>query len=171
MKAARKLTSAVRPMPEGYHTVTPYLTLRGADKAIEFYKKAFGAEVLDRLSGPDGKRVMHAALRIGDSAIFLSDEFPEMDARAPETLGGTTICIYLYVPDVDQAFRRAVDAGATVKRPPENAFWGDRYASIADPFGYRWDLATHVEDVPPEEIKRRGEAFFKEMGSKPQNPS
>ncbi len=167
MKEARKLTRAVAPIPEGYHTVTATLTVRGADKAIEFYRKAFGAELLDRMTTPDGKAVVHAALKIGDSRMFLCDELPDMAARAPQSLGGTTSTVYLDVRNVDEAFRKAVSAGATVKMPVENAFWGDRFGSVADPFGYTWDLATHVEDVPPDEMKKRGEAFIKEMMSKP----
>lgn len=165
MKAARKLSRAVEPIPEGYHTVTPALTIRGAGKAIDFYKKAFGAKLLDRVDGPDGKSVMHAALQIGDSRIFLGDEMPGMGCRSPETLGGTHSSIYLYVKDVDDAVKKAVDAGATVRMPVENAFWGDRFGSIADPFGNIWDLATHVEDVPPDELRKRAEAFVKEMAS------
>ncbi len=166
MKAARKLAKAVAPVPEGYHTVTVCLTVRGAGKAIEFYRKAFGAEVLDRMDGPDGKSVMHAVLKIGDSRIFIGDEFPGMGGRAPETLGGTTSTFYLYVKDVDAAVKKAVAAGGTLKNPVENAFWGDRFGTVADPFGYIWDLATHVEDVPPDEIRKRGESFMKDMASK-----
>ncbi len=165
MKEARKLSRAVEPVPEGYHTVTAALTIRGAGKAIEFYKKAFGARVLDRVDGPDGRSVMHAALQIGDSRIFLGDEMPGMGCRSPETLGGTSSSFYLYVKDVDSAVKKAVDAGATLKRPVENAFWGDRFGSVADPFGYTWDMATHVEDVPPDEMRKRAQAFVKEMTS------
>ncbi len=171
MKAARKLGKVVEPIPEGYHTVTTCLTVRGADKAIEFYKKALGAELLDRMPAPDGKSVMHATLKIGDSRIFICDEIPGMGCRSPESLGGATSTFYLYVKNVDEAFRKAVNAGGTVKRPVENLFWGDRFGSIADPFGYQWDLATHIEDVPPEELRKRGEAFFREMASKSRNPS
>jgi len=163
MKAARKVTLAVKPIPEGYHTITPFLTVRGADRAIDFYRKAFGAEVLGRMNGPDGKTVMHAELKIGDSRIFLGDEIPGMDCSSPETLGGSPSGFYLYVRDVDEAFRKAVAAGATVKRPLENMFWGDRTGSLQDPFGHKWDLATRVEDVPPDEMKRRGAEFFKKM--------
>ncbi len=165
MKPARKLSAAVSPIPEGYHTVTPGLTIRGAARAIDFYKKAFGAQVLDRVDGPDGKSVMHAALQIGDSRIFLNDEMPGMGCRSPETLGGTSSSFYLYVKDVDSAVKRAIDAGATLKKPVENMFWGDRFGSISDPFGYTWDLATRVEDVTPDELKKRAAAFVKEMTS------
>lgn len=163
MKSARKLNVAVKPIPEGYHTITPFLTVRGADRAIDFYRRAFGAEELGRMHGPDGKTVMHAELKIGNSRFFLCDEVPGMDCRSPETLGGSPTGIYLYVRDVDAAFRRAVDAGANVKRPLEDMFWGDRTGSVLDPFGYTWDLATRREEVSPEEMKRRGEEFFKRM--------
>ncbi len=165
MKAARKLSRAVEPIPEGYHTVTEALTIRGAGKAIEFYKKAFGAQVVDRVDGPDGKGVMHAALQIGDSRIFVADEMPGMGCRSPETLGGTSSSFYLYVKDVDNAVKKAIEAGATLKRPVENMFWGDRFGSVADPFGYTWDMATRVEDVPPDELKTRATAFVKKMTS------
>jgi PhnB protein len=164
MKEARKFALAVKPIPEGYHSITPYLTVRGADRAIDFYRRAFGAEELFRLNGPDGKTVMHAELKIGDSRFFLGDEVPGMDGRSPETLGGSPSGIYLYVKDVDEAFRKAVAAGATVKRSLEDMFWGDRTGSVLDPFGHTWDLATRREDVPPEEMKRRGNEFFKKMG-------
>ncbi len=165
MKPARKLSAAVSPIPEGYHTVTAALTIRGAARAIDFYKKAFGAQVLDRVDGPDGKSVMHAALQVGDSRIFLSDEMPGMGCRSPETLGGTSSSFYLYVKDADSAVKKAIDAGATLKKPVENMFWGDRFGSIGDPFGYTWDMATRVEDVTPDELKKRAAAFVKEMSS------
>jgi PhnB protein len=163
MKAAKKLTVAVKPIPEGYHSITPHLTVRGADRAIDFYRRAFGAEELGRMHGPDRKTVMHAELKIGDSRFFLCDEVPEMGSRSPQTLGGSPSGIYLYVRDVDETFRKAVDAGATVKRPVEDMFWGDRTGSVLDPFGHTWDLATHREDVPPEEIERRSGEFFRKM--------
>lgn len=164
MKAAkRKLAPAVGPIPDGYHSITPHLTVRGADRAIEFYRKAFGAEELFRLTGPDGKSVMHAELKIGDSRFFLGDELPGMGCSSPETLGGSPSGIYLYVRDVDEVFRKAVDAGATVNRPLENMFWGDRTGTVKDPFGHTWDLATRREEVPPDEMKRRGEEFARNM--------
>jgi len=163
MKEARKFALAVKPIPEGYHSITPYLTVRGADRAIDFYRRAFGAEELARLNGPDGKTVMHAELKIGDSRFFLGDEVAGMGCRSAETLGGSPSGIYLYVKDVDEAFRKAVAAGATVKTPLEDMFWGDRTGSVIDPFGNTWDLATRREDVPPEEMKRRGHEFFKKM--------
>jgi len=163
MKAARKMSAAVKPIPEGYHSITPFLTVRYADQAIDFYRRAFGAEELGRMHSPDGKFVMHAELKIGDSLFFLCDEVPEMECRSPETLGGSPTGIYLYVRDVDETFRKAVEAGATVKRPLEDMFWGDRTGSVTDPFGHSWDLATHREDVSPEEMNRRGKEFFKTM--------
>src|SRR5512141_2870482 len=163
MKAAKKFALTVKPIPEGYHSITPYLTVRGADRAIEFYRRAFGAEELFRLNGPDGKTVMHAELKIGDSRFFLGDEVPGMGCRSAETLGGSPTGIYLYVRDVDETFRNAVAAGATVKTPLEDMFWGDRTGSVLDPFGNTWDLASRREDVPPEEMKRRGTEFFKKM--------
>ena len=164
MKEARKLTVAVKPIPEGYHSITPMLTVRGAARAIDFYRRAFGAEELGRMNGPDGKTVLHAELKIGDSRLFLGDEIPGTDCqRSPQTLGGSPTGIYLYVRDVDETFHKAVAAGATVKRPLEDMFWGDRTGSVLDPFGHTWDLATHREEVPPKEMKRRGEEFFRKM--------
>ncbi|HEY3488989.1 MAG TPA: VOC family protein [Candidatus Deferrimicrobiaceae bacterium] len=166
MKTASVLREAVLAVPEGYHTVTTCLVIKGAGKAIEFYKKALGAKLLSRMDTPDGKAVAHAILQIGDSRIFLSDEFPGMGARSPESLGGATSSIYLYVEDVDKAFRKAIGAGGKLIHPVNDAFWGDRTGTFADPFGYQWDLATHVEEVSPAEMTKRGEAFFKEMATK-----
>lgn len=163
MTTARKLQVAVSPIPEGFHTVTTCLTVKGADAAIEFYKKAFGAVLLDRMNAPDGKTVVHASLKIGDSIIFLGDEIPGFEARSPGSLGASSSSIYLYVKDADAAFRRAVEAGGVVKHEPGNMFWGDRCGTILDPFGFHWDLATHVEDVPPEEMRKRGEKFMAGM--------
>jgi PhnB protein len=151
------MATKVKPIPEGYHTLTPYLTVRGASDAISFYKKAFGAEEIVRMPMPDG-RVGHAELQIGDSRLMMADEMPEMgDAvtQSPRTLGGATAGMCLYVPDVDALFQRAVDAGAKAKRPLTNQFYGDRSAVVEDPFGHLWTLATHVEDVSPEEMKKR----------------
>ncbi|HEY6097208.1 MAG TPA: VOC family protein [Candidatus Deferrimicrobium sp.] len=164
MKAARKMSVAVKPIPSGYHSITPFLTVRYAAQAIDFYRRAFGAEELARMYGLDGKTVMHAELKIGDSRFFLGDEVPGMDCRSPQTLGGSPAGIYLYVRDVDEAFRKAIEAGATVKRPLEDMFWGDRTGSVLDPYGHTWDLATRKENLPPEEMKRRGEEFFRKMG-------
>jgi PhnB protein len=151
------MAGKVKPVPEGYRTVTPYLSIRGAGEAIAFYKKAFGAIEKVRMDMPGGK-VGHAELEIGDSMIMLADEFPEMPdivARSPKTLGGTSFGINLYVEDVDTRFKQAVEAGATVKRPLVDQFYGDRNGTIEDPFGHVWTLSTHVEDVSPAEMERR----------------
>ncbi len=157
------MTKHAKSIPEGYHTLTPYLVVRGASQAIEFYKRAFGAEELMRMPGPDGKSIMHADLRIGDSRIFLSDEFPDMGCRSPQSLGGTASSLHLYVEDVDAAFKRAVEAGAQVRMPVADMFWGDRYGKLLDPFGHEWGMATHKEDLTPEEIRERANAFFAQM--------
>ena len=147
----------VKPVPDGYHTITPYISVKGAARALAFYKDAFGAEELYRLDMPDG-RVGHAEIRIGDSRLMLADEMPEMpDAvtRSPQTLGATTTGLSLYVDDVDARFARAVAAGAKMKRPVTNQFYGDRSGTLEDPFGHIWTIGTHVEDVSPEEMQRR----------------
>ena len=148
---------AVKPIPDGYHSVTPYLIVDGAARAIGFYQKAFGAEEMVRMPGPDG-RIGHAELRLGSSVIMLADENPGANARGPGSVGGTPVMLMLYVEDVDRVFARAVAEGATVERPLANQFYGDRTGGIVDPFGHRWYLATHVEDVSHEEMKRRMEA-------------
>ena len=150
----------VKPIPDGYHSITPYLCCDGASAAIDFYKRAFGATERLRMDAPGGK-VGHAELEIGDSVIMLADEFPEMDFRAPKGGGGTPVNLHLYVDDVDATFARAVKEGARVLRPLEDKFYGDRSGSLADPFGHVWHLATHTEDLSPEEMKRRGEAEAK----------
>ena len=155
---------AVSPIPAGYHTVTPHLAIRGAAKAIEFYKKAFGAVEVMLMPGPDGKSIAHAEIKIGNSMVMLADEWPGMRVASPEKFGGTTCSVMLYVPDVDAAFKRAVDAGATVSMPLMNMFWGDRFGKVTDPFGHEWAIATHVEDVTPEECARRGVEAMKHMG-------
>lgn len=145
---------AVNPIPEGYHTVTPYLIVTGATAALEFYVKAFGATELMRLPGPDGK-VMHAEFKIGDSPIMLADECPEMNAKSPQSYGGSPVSILLYVEDVDTLFKQALDAGSKEMRPVQDQFYGDRMGTLEDPFGHTWTLATHIEDVTPEEITQR----------------
>jgi PhnB protein len=147
----------VNPIPEGYHSVTPYLVVDDAKAAIDFYARAFGAEEMFRL--PMGERIGHAEIRIRDSVIMLADEFPEMGHLGPNSRGGTTVSLMIYVEDVDSAFRKALDAGATEKRPVEDQFWGDRMGTLTDPFGHMWSLATHVEEVPPEEMQRRMAQF------------
>ena len=156
----------VKHIPDGYSAVTPYITVKGGSKAIEFYKRAFGAQEGDRMTGPDGESVMHTELKIGDSMVMLSDELPQMGSRSPQTLGGTTAGIFLYVPDVDAAFKRAIDAGAEAIMPPADMFWGDRFGKLVDPFGHEWAVATHKEDLSREEIHKRGAAFTAAM-SKP----
>lgn len=145
--------SQVNPIPEGMHSVTPYLTCAGASDAIAFYIKAFGATELMRLPGPKGT-IMHAQIKIGDSAIMLGEECQERNALGPKARKGTSVTMHLYVNDVDTAFAKAVAAGATVKMPLEDMFWGDRYGVLEDPFGHQWSLATHVRDVSPEEMQQ-----------------
>jgi PhnB protein len=150
---------AVKPVPEGYHTLTPVLTVDGAARAIDFYTRAFGARELGRAMAPDGQRLWHAELQIGDSRLMLSDEFPELGgSRGPRALGGASGSLHLYVADVDAFFQRAVDAGATVEMALENQFWGDRYGKLGDPFGHTWGVASHIEDLTEEEQRRRLEA-------------
>lgn len=151
-----------KAVPDGYHTATPYLIVNGAAQAIDFYKKAFDATELFRMAGPDG-RVGHAEIRIGDSVIMLADETPDMGYRSPRSLGGAAVSTMLYVEDVDDRFNRAVAAGAQVQRPLANQFYGDRSGTLEDPFGHVWTIATHVEDVPPDEMKRRMESFTKQQ--------
>ena len=153
-----------KPIPEGYHTITPMFVLKNSRKAIEFYKKAFGATEKHVMPGPDGKGVMHAEIKIGDSTIMLGDENPECTNKSAETMGGSPISLYLYVKDVDAAFQRAVSAGGTSRMPVQDMFWGDRVGSLQDPFGYSWTLATHVADVSPEEMARGAEAMFAGAG-------
>ena len=157
------MTPTARAIPEGMHTVTPHLVIRGAAQAIEFYKQAFGAEELMRMTAPDGKSVIHAELRIGDSIIFLADESPGMGCRAPESLGGTTTTLNLYVDAVDAAFERAVKAGSKVTMPVADMFWGDRYGMLTDPFGHSWAMATHKEDLTTQEMEERAKAFYASM--------
>ena len=148
------MASKVNPVPEGYHTVTPYLCIRAAAKALDFYARAFGAQEKVRMPGPDGK-VMHAEILIGDSMVMLGEENPAQNAKSPEAFGGTPVSIMLYVPDVDAVFKKATAAGAKADAPPADMFWGDRYGKLTDPFGHSWGIATHVEDVTPEEMKKR----------------
>lgn len=153
------MSKSTKPVPERYRTVTPYLMVRRAEQAIEFYKRAFNAKERGRMQGPDG-RVMHAELQIGDSVVFLCDEFPEMGGKSPEALKGSPVSLFLYVENVDDWFARAVNAGATVKTPVEDQFWGDRWGTLTDPFGHEWQVATHVEDVSQEELEKRSAALF-----------
>jgi PhnB protein len=153
--------SAVKSVPEGYHSATPYMTVRDAAAALAFYKKAFGAEELFRLTEPGG-RIGHAEFRIGDSPIMISDEYPDFGALSPAALGGSPIKLMLYVPDCDAAVKRAVAAGATVLRQPADQFYGDRTAMVADPFGHGWYLQTRIEEVSPQEMQKR---YAKAMGA------
>jgi PhnB protein len=148
----------VKPIPDEYPRVTPYLIVDGASAAIEFYERVFGAIERTRMPGPDGK-IGHAELQLGDSMIMLADEYPEMDQRSPKTIGGTPVTLSVYVEDVDDTFDRAVQAGAKALRPVELQFYGDRAGQFEDPFGHRWSIATHVEDVPPEEMAKRAAAM------------
>jgi PhnB protein len=157
------MAKQVKPIPDGYHTITPYMTVRGAAQAIEFYKKAFGAEERYRLKGPDDT-IAHAELQVGDSVFMLGEEAKEMGNRSPQTLQGTTGGMMLYCKDTDEMVRRAVQAGATVVAPPQDMFWGDRYAKLRDPFGHDWSVGTHIEDVAPEEMARRMKAFSSKNG-------
>jgi uncharacterized glyoxalase superfamily protein PhnB len=146
------MASQVKPVPEGYTSVTPHMTVTDGNAAIEFYKKSFGAEEIMRMPGPDGKSLMHAELQIGDARIMLNDEYPMPGLpKAPATLTGTTFTMHLYVPDVDASFKRAVDAGAKGAMPPADMFWGDRYSKVIDPFGHHWGIATHIKDMTAEE--------------------
>jgi PhnB protein len=151
------MTSKPKPIPDGYHTATPYLIVKGAAQAIEFYKKAFGATELMRMPQPGGK-IGHAEIKIGDSPIMLADESPDVGARSPQSIGGSPVSIMLYVEDVDRIFSQAVAAGAKVKRPVADQFYGDRTGGIEDPFGHLWYIATHKEDVSPEEMRKRAAA-------------
>jgi PhnB protein len=144
----------VKPVPEGYPRITPYLAVAGATDAIDFYSKVFGATERMRMPAPDGK-IGHAELEFGDSLIMLADEFPDMGHRGPKAVGGTPVTISVYVEDVDDVFARALEEGATELRPVENQFYGDRAGQFEDPFGHRWSVATHVEDVPPDEMEKR----------------
>ena len=155
---------ATQTTPAGYHTVTPYLIVDNAAKALEFYQKALNAKEIYRLPTPgdkSGKKIAHAEIRIGDSQLMLSDEYPDMDALGPKSLGGTPASFLIYVDDVDKAFEQAVKAGGKAVQPVENQFWGDRTGTLVDPFGHKWTLGTHVEDVPPQEMQKRMDDWSK----------
>lgn len=154
----------VKPIPEGHNTVSPYLIVAGAERALEFYTKVFGATELFRHKAPDGK-VGHAEIRIGDTVIMLADEFPDHDAHGPRKFGGSPVSLHVYVEDVDTVADRALAAGAKVKRPVADQFYGDRLGTLEDPFGHTWHISTHIEDVPMEELGRRAEAAMKERKS------
>lgn len=156
------MAKTAQAIPKGYHTVTPSLVVAGAAKALDFYQKAFGAEEIMRFPGPDGS-IMHAEFRIGDSVIMLGDEMPEHGGRGPKSIGGTPVSFFVYRENVDAAWKKAVDAGATVVMPLADQFWGDRTGCLEDPFGHKWWLAQHVQDLTPEELRRAAESFFSQM--------
>jgi PhnB protein len=153
-----------KPIPEGYHTLTTYLAVDDAAGAIDYYVRAFGAKELGRMDAPGGK-IGHAELQIGDSRLMLADAFPQSSTRPPKELGGASASIFLYVEDVDAVVQRAVDAGATITMEVADQFWGDRFGTVTDPFGHVWSVATHIEDVPPEEMAERARAAMAAMGS------
>jgi PhnB protein len=153
---------AVKPIPEGYRTLTPYLVVRDAARAMDFYKKAFGATEHFSMKAPDG-RVAHAEMKIGDSMIMISDEFPGANVKSPQSIGGTTVSVFLYSDDVDALFKRATQAGANTEMAPADMFWGDRFGKLMDPFGHSWAIATHKEDVSPQEMEKRGKVEMEKM--------
>jgi uncharacterized glyoxalase superfamily protein PhnB len=155
---------AVKPVPECFNSVSVYLVVKNAVEALEFYQKAFGAEAGTRMPGPDGKSTMHAEMRIGNSTVMLSDENPQWEMKSPQTIGGSPASLHVYVDDADKLFSRAVAAGCEVKAPMIDAFWGDRYGKVMDPFGYQWGIATHTEDVPEEEMGKRAAEWMASMG-------
>jgi PhnB protein len=158
-------------VPLGYHTVTAYLAVKNAAEAIEFYKRAFGAEERERMTGPGGQGIMHAEIQIGDSRVMLSDEFPNSGCMSPQSLGGTTCQLFLYVNDVDAAHQKAVAAGANSVMAPADMFWGDRYCKLTDPYGHSWGMATHKEDLTPAEVDKRATAFFEQMAKQGAGPA
>lgn len=154
------MTTKPKPVPDMYRTVTPTITVKDAASAIDFYKRAFAAQEIKRALSPDGSKIMHAEIKIGDSIVMLNDEFPEMNCLSPETLNGVASSLWLYLADVDAAYKQALDAGARSLMPPTDMFWGDRFSKIRDPYGQEWSIATHVEDLSEQEIKERQKAFF-----------
>ena len=159
------MAGTVKAIPEGHHAITPYLSIKGASDAIEFYKKAFGATEAMRLAQPDG-RIGHAELQIGDSRIMLADEFPEMDFRSPPSIGGSPVHLHMYVANVDAVVSRAVAAGAKIVRPVQDQFYGDRLGTVADPYGHVWHVSTHKEDLSTEEMAKRGAAAMAQFSKK-----
>ncbi len=159
------MSTNVKPIPDGFHTLTPYLTVKGGAQAIEFYKKAFGAKERCRFASPDGQSLGHAEIMIGDSILMLADENPHFGNKSPQTLNGASTGLLICVPDVDAAFQRALDAGAKVMKPVETQFYGERSGTVTDPFGHVWTLSTHVEDVSPEEMERRLQEMYAKMAA------
>lgn len=155
-----------KTIPEGFHSVTPMIMFKDARKAMEFYKRAFGAEELFAMPGPDGKGVMHAELRIGDSIIMMGEENPQQPCKSAEAMGGSPVSFYIYQENVDEAFGTALAAGAEARMPVQEMFWGDRVGTVQDPFGYSWSLATHTRDLTPQEIQQGAQAAFARMGEK-----
>jgi PhnB protein len=155
--------AATRAIPEGSHTVTPYLIIKNCPKAIDFYKEAFGAKEVLRMAEPESKTIMHAEIKIGDSLVYMTEEHPQMECCSPTHYKGTTVSLHIFVEDVDAAFKRAVASGATTLMPPADMFWGDRFGKLQDPFGHQWSLATHKFDYTPEEMKANMEKAFKDM--------
>lgn len=160
------MTGKVKTIPEGYHTLTPHITVRDARQAMTFYKKVFGAEDRGAAPGPDGDKVMHAEVKIGDSILMLNDEFPDWGCHSPLSKEGAGVCIHVYVDDVDTVFQRAIEAGATATMPVQDTFWGDRYGRFKDPFGHAWSVATHKEDLTPEQIQQRAAEAFAGSGGR-----
>jgi PhnB protein len=161
------MADKVRPVPPGYHTVTPYLVVKNGGKALDYYQEAFGTTDVKRMDAPDG-RIMHAEFKIGDSMVMLSEEMGPN--RSPESFGGSPVSIFLYVEDVDSVFNRAVKAGAKADMPPQDMFWGDRFGKLTDPFGHHWALATHIEDVAPEEMDKRAQEAMAQMAQSAGQP-
>jgi len=154
---------SVKPIPDGYHSITPYLIVDGGQQALEFYQQAFGAEVEMIMPGPE-RKIMHAECRVGDSKVMLADEFPEYGALSPKSLGGTAVSLALFVEDVDSVFAKAIQAGGTELRPVQDQFYGDRMGTLEDPFGHKWTVGTHIEDLTPEEIAQRQQEFLQQGG-------
>ncbi len=155
-----------KPVPDGYHAVTPSFTFKDSQRAIDFYKKAFGAKLLDIFPSPMGQGIMHATMQIGDSILMMGDENPGQNCKSAETLGASPISFFIYVPNADATFKQAVAAGAKATMPMADMFWGDRAGSVQDPFGYSWMIATHTKDLSQEQIRKGGEAFFASMAKK-----
>lgn len=156
--------SVSKGTPKDRHTLTPHLVIRDANQAVAYYKRAFGAEEMSRFGGPDGQ-IMHAMLKIGDSMFTLSDEYPDMGSRSPKWYNGTTVSMYIYCDDVDAVFKRAIEAGGTSVMPVQDMFWGDRWGKLTDPFGHEWSIATHKEDIAPEEMAKRAQEAMKNMAA------
>jgi PhnB protein len=160
------MKTKVKPIPEGYHSVTPSITLKDSLKSIKFYKKAFGAKELGVFPAPDGKSTMHAVIKIGDSIIMMGDERPGQTCQSAETMGSSPVSFYIYVPNVDTVYNQAVDAGCEVTMPLDDMFWGDRCGTVKDQFGYSWMIATHIKDMTGDEMKEAAESFFAEMAKR-----